>query len=297
MSVGMRPQDERVFEKAARTFHVWLVVRQTNPASWKYIGLSGCFPKPITCKAKTADTDALSEAGMPRGRYDTAGLVVDPTVHKHIFRGDKAIKARDLWKDFKSEHLAVKGTDHAVDGDPRSPHYGCVKYKGKYLHGDCDLYDIIVVGHERAILAVVGERDGVPDFRPPTYSPSMTSSMAESAPKGCIMAGSSSFRNTPMRQSKSSGQMVNPSSSLQPRGTQSTSHTGELPDLQAASQPGRSSWVLSLLVRRSSPTEVIRPTGEAGRRLELSEAMDHFIRFIYSSQPGHPTLYLCSRCD
>jgi len=166
MSVGMRPQDERVFEKAASTFHVWLVVRQTNPASWKYIGLSGYFPKPITCKAKTADTDALPDVGMPRSRYDTAGLVVDPTVHKHIFRGDKAMKARDLWNDFKNEHLAVKGSGYAVDGDPRSPHYGCVKYKGKYLHGDYDLYDIIVVGHERANVAVVGERDGVPDFRP-----------------------------------------------------------------------------------------------------------------------------------
>jgi hypothetical protein len=75
--------------------------RQTNPASWKYIGLSGYFPKPITRKAKTADTGALPDAGMPRSRHDTAGLVVDPTVPKHIFRGDKAIKGRDLWNDSK----------------------------------------------------------------------------------------------------------------------------------------------------------------------------------------------------
>lgn len=127
-----------------------------------------------------------------------------------------------------------------------------MKYKGKYLHGDYDLYDIIVVGHERANLAVVGERNGVPDFRPAHLFPIddfiNDRIGAERAHHGGQFR-SSSIRNTPMRQSKSSGQMVNPSLSLQPRGTQSTFLTGELPDLQAASQPCRSSWVLSLLVR------------------------------------------------
>jgi hypothetical protein len=55
-----------------------------------------------------------------------------------------------------------------VDRDPKSKHYGCVQYKGKYLHSDYDLYDIIVVGHERA---VVGERDGAADFRPARLFP------------------------------------------------------------------------------------------------------------------------------
>ena len=166
MSAGMRPQDERVFADAARKFKVWLIVRQTNPASWKYIGLPQYFPKPITCKAKTADLDAFPGPGMKRSRYDTAGLVVDPTVHKNVFSGEKAGKAMELWNDFKSEYLGKENSDYSVDGDSKSRHYGCVLYKGKYLHGDYDLYDIIVVGHERANLAVVGERDGAPDFRP-----------------------------------------------------------------------------------------------------------------------------------
>ena len=96
MSVGMRPQDDQVFAEAARKFQVWLVVHQTNPASWKYIGLSHYFPKPITCKAKTAATNAFPGTGMPRARYDTAGLVVDPTVHKGVFSGEKSIKALGL---------------------------------------------------------------------------------------------------------------------------------------------------------------------------------------------------------
>ena len=170
MSAGMRPQDERVFAEAAKKFQVWLVVRQTNPASWKYIGLSRYFPKPITCKAKTADIDALHGSG-PRARYDTAGLVVDPTIHKDVFGGDKATKTLGLWNGFKSEYLDAKGSDYAVDRDRKSRHYGCVQYKGKYLHGDYDLYDIIVVGHERANLAVVGERDGAPDYRPARLFP------------------------------------------------------------------------------------------------------------------------------
>jgi hypothetical protein len=171
MSEGMRPQDERVFAEAAKKFQVWLLVRQTNQASWKYIGLPNYFPKPITCKAKTADIDALPGAGGQRSRYDTAGLVVDPTVHKNVFSGAKATGALRLWNDFKADYLGARGSDYQVDSDPKSRHFGCVQYKGKYLHGDYDLYDIIVVGHVRANLAVVGTRDGAPDFRPARLLP------------------------------------------------------------------------------------------------------------------------------
>jgi len=165
MSAGMRPQDELVFAEAAKKFKVWLVVRQTNPASWKYIGLSKYFPKPITCKAKTADLDSLLP-GKPRARYDTAGLVVDPKVHGNVFSSGKLHSALGLWTKFKAEYLDVAGSGYTVDRDVKSRHFGCVQFREKYLHGDYDLYDIIVVGHESANLAVVGRRDGVPDYRP-----------------------------------------------------------------------------------------------------------------------------------
>jgi len=165
MMEGMRPQDKQVFAEAAKKFKVWLVVRQTNPASFKYIGLPKYFPKPITCKAKTADTDSFPGGRGGRSRYDTAGLVADPTLHRNAFGGEKAAKAIGIWNNFKSDYLDSRASDYSVDGDPKSRHYGCVCYKGKYLHGDYDLYDIIVTGHENANLAVVGARDGVPDFR------------------------------------------------------------------------------------------------------------------------------------
>jgi hypothetical protein len=166
VKLGIRPQDKRIFAEAAKKFQVWLVLRQSNPASLNYIGKFGYFPKPITCKAKTADDDAITGRGAKRHTYDTAGLVVDPTIHKNVFSADKRDEAYGLWNDFKAKYLDAKGSDYAVDRDAKSQHYGCVLYKGKYLHSDYDLYDIIAVGHENANLTVVGERDGAPDFRP-----------------------------------------------------------------------------------------------------------------------------------
>jgi len=169
MSAGIRPQDKRVFREAAKHFQVWLLVRQTNRASWDYIGLANYFPKPITCKAKTADLNPPRTAGTTGAGYVTAGLVVDATVHKKVFEGEKSVKALGLWKEFKTSYLGsspeAQGSDYKVDLDKKSKHYGCVQYHGKYLHGDYDLYDIIVVGHEQANLTVVGTRDGAPDFR------------------------------------------------------------------------------------------------------------------------------------
>ncbi|HTZ58670.1 MAG TPA: hypothetical protein VMB49_11255 [Acidobacteriaceae bacterium] len=168
MSAGIREQDARIFFDAAKNFNVWLVLRQTNRESLKYIGLSRYFPKPITCKAKTADYDPAPGTAATRIRYTTAGLVVDPTVHRNVFSGGKtATQVVALWTNFKSEYLNSKGSDYSIDRDAASVHFGCVQYKGRYLHSDYDLYDIIVVGHERANLALVGERDGAPDFRPP----------------------------------------------------------------------------------------------------------------------------------
>ena len=137
-------------------------MRQTNRESWKYIGLPGYFPKPITCKAKTADRNAGAGAG--RAAYETAGLVVNPTVHKGVFNGDKAAKALDLWRDFNADFVQRKGSGYSVNMDAKAKHFGCVQYKGDYLYSDYDLYDIIVVGHENANLALIGERDGVPNF-------------------------------------------------------------------------------------------------------------------------------------
>jgi len=87
-------------------------------------------------------------------------------VHGKVSSGGKLSSALGLWSKFKAEYLDVAGSGYPVDRDIKSRHYGCVQFRDKYLHGDYDLYDFIVVGHERANLAVVGTRDGVPDYRP-----------------------------------------------------------------------------------------------------------------------------------
>jgi hypothetical protein len=165
MSNGIRPQDQKVFAEAAQKFQVWIVLRQTNESSFKYIGLTGYFPKPITCKAKTADTNAQATGpAMKRAHYETAGLVADPTVHKNLFGAKKAESALHIWTGFKKQYLDDKASGYTVNADSTHKHFGCVQLRGEYLYSDYDLYDIIVVGHENANLALIGTRDGAPNF-------------------------------------------------------------------------------------------------------------------------------------
>src|SRR5687767_12909862 len=128
----MRPQDKRIFEQAAKDLKLWILVRRTNPESLQYIGKSGYTPKPLDCKPKTAD---LNPAGL-----SVAGLVVDPTIHKTVFKGGKGAEALKYWGDFKSK---LGAGDYTVETDRKSKHYGVLKRKGAYVHGDYDLYDII----------------------------------------------------------------------------------------------------------------------------------------------------------
>ena len=89
---AIRQQDKAVFADAARHFNLWILVRRTNRESLPYIGLPGYTPKPIDCKAKTADSSYDS-------RYRTAGLVVDPNEHRRAF-GPRLADALSEWKKF-----------------------------------------------------------------------------------------------------------------------------------------------------------------------------------------------------
>ncbi len=149
----MRPQDKAIFLEAASRFHSWILVRRTNPASLKYVGRPGYTPKPIDCKAKTADLDFRP--------YELAGLVVDPTVHPGAFRPGKAATAQQLW----SEMEPMLRTTYSVDRDSRSRHYGCLKLRGAYVHGDYDLYDIIDTAQAQRNLAAVETLLGKPHRR------------------------------------------------------------------------------------------------------------------------------------
>lgn len=202
VGVGMRGTDLRGFMMVARRFQVVLLIRQTNAASLAYIGRLGFRPKPALIKAKTADTDPPARRVL-RGRivsevdYRVAGLVVHPGFQPELFHADKRAKAESAWADtmalvaphLKGVRVDLREPDSwslwgqarravyalawrwRIDVDPDSIRFGCVqlwKYgEGwSYVHGDYDLKDVIVPGHERQNERNHGKIDGVDDYTP-----------------------------------------------------------------------------------------------------------------------------------
>jgi hypothetical protein len=120
----MLADHKRHFCGAAREFQVFILVRDTNPASLQYIKQNGYAPKRIDCKAKTAET----------GEF--AGLVVDPTkLGTSAFSEQKLEKALREWENFVP--VLKSGVGYDVESDGR------VTFQGKSIHGDYDLKDIV----------------------------------------------------------------------------------------------------------------------------------------------------------
>ena len=153
----MRQEDEKAFQKIAVGERLWILVRDTNPASLKYIGRPGYVPKPIDCKAKTAKSDV--------GVYRTAGLVTDPHVQPLAFPPEKLRATAQTWDDMMRHSLL----GYRVDQNPRSIHYGCLMLQGQHIHGDYDLYDIVVPGHETANIAALETLRGQKHNRGPRF--------------------------------------------------------------------------------------------------------------------------------
>ena len=63
---------------------------------------------------------------------------------------------------------------YQLDKNRNSKHYGCLMLDGKYLHGDYDLYDIILTKHPRGNLAAVETLRGVKHMRGPRFVPIMS---------------------------------------------------------------------------------------------------------------------------
>jgi hypothetical protein len=140
------------FQLAAGKFKVWILVRRGNPESLQWIGKEGYIPKPLDCKAKTAD----------RPGTDCAGLVVSPILRSNAFLPAKLTKAREEWAKFESKlyifdkvdlkrnHEADRtGKHYTLQLDETRKHFGCVMYKpvfraqAEFLHADYDLYAIV----------------------------------------------------------------------------------------------------------------------------------------------------------
>jgi hypothetical protein len=158
----MRPQDMQVFKAAAKNFKVYIGVRRTNPASLPFIERPGYVAKRLDCKPKTADWDVVLNGAV----YQTAGLVVDPTVvGEGAFKSGK--KFKDAWKSWGDFSKLVasgiqradgahritylpNGKHYAVQMNPDHHHYGCVMFsatglitQAAYIHGDYDLYAVV----------------------------------------------------------------------------------------------------------------------------------------------------------
>jgi hypothetical protein len=153
----MRATDKQIFLDAARHFQVWILVRRTNPAAFEYIGRPGFYPKPIECKAKTADNDI--------GRYKLAGLVIDPTGREAAFKPGRLADVLACWR----QTQPLVGTVFTVDRDAQSPHCGCLMLQKNYLHGDYDLYDIIDITQPSRNLGAVEVLHGQPHMRGPKF--------------------------------------------------------------------------------------------------------------------------------
>jgi hypothetical protein len=149
------------FQRAAAHFKVWILVRRGNPASLKWIGVAGYVPKPLDCKAKTAEIDV--------GATQCAGLVASPELLPAAFSPEKLVEANKEWPKFLERvytfdpknpqaNLAADRLDendpnrvrktYTIQTDKSHQHYGCVMYKpvfraqAEYLHADYDLYAV-----------------------------------------------------------------------------------------------------------------------------------------------------------
>lgn len=201
LTTGMRGKDVRQFCMVAQKYQVTILVRQTNPDSLAYVGKPGYYPKPAAIKAKTADINPPVQVNFAPGgrqavRHEVAGLVVHPGFQPDVYQGDKLAKAAKCWNDTQEIlagqlHLpepkpdkpdswaqwgvprtsANTGWQWRVDINPASKHFGCIQIKGhgidwSYIHGDYDLKDVIVRGHETHNQRHQGQVQGVKNYTP-----------------------------------------------------------------------------------------------------------------------------------
>lgn len=201
ITTGMRGKDVKQFCIVAQRFKVIILVRQTNPESLTYIGKPGYCPKPAAIKAKTADNNppprsTFDAGGKQAVHYEVAGLVVHPDFQPEAYLGTKRAKARDYWQQTlellasglrlpapdpgRTDTLlpwgvartsATTGWQWRIDIDPQSKHFGCLQIKRddipwSYVHGDYDLKDVIMRGHEQHNVRQEGQIQGVPNYTP-----------------------------------------------------------------------------------------------------------------------------------
>lgn len=200
-TTGIRGKDLRQFCIVAQRYNVILLVRQTKACSLAYIGKPGYYPKPVAIKAKTADKNPAARTifganGRQTVVHDVAGLVVHPGFQPDAYDDKNKAPAERYWAQTlellapgldlpcpdpnRGDTLApwgvvrtsaLTGWQWKIDVDPFSRHFGCIQIRRddipwSYVHGDYDLKDVIVRGHEqynaRRVEPVQGVNNCVP---------------------------------------------------------------------------------------------------------------------------------------
>jgi hypothetical protein len=179
----MRREDAVALSLVAQSQGMYILLRPTNPESVKYIGNPAYTPKRIDCKPKTADFDAV----IGGRRYQTAGLVTDPTlVGEAAYKPGKFQSASKYWNSFQSQvetrpfnadgsarmDRLAGGKRYMVDNRPDSQHRGVLMYTGtgrvrdaKPVYGDFDLYGVANARNPSSLIFRKEILLGQPHFR------------------------------------------------------------------------------------------------------------------------------------
>lgn len=125
----MKLLHSQAFVRAALKFQCEIVIREPNKSSARYMGMRLYRPKPLLCKAKTADcTD-----------HPAAGLVVSPELCPDAFTLSRRQNAGKEWGKFV--HVLNMRTGFTIS-ETKGERYGCVLHHGHYLYSDYDLLSV-----------------------------------------------------------------------------------------------------------------------------------------------------------
>jgi hypothetical protein len=127
----MRENHKEAFFEAAQAFSCWIGLREPNPLADEWIGRAGYIPKPVDCKAKTAD-----QAGHRLG-----GLVVNPLLLPAAFQLSSRDEAVKTWKHkFLLAGLTLPPGYTCVESGPDR---GLVRRQGTAIYSDLDLMTLL----------------------------------------------------------------------------------------------------------------------------------------------------------
>jgi hypothetical protein len=127
---AMRQTHKDAFFDAADGFTCWIGLREPNPLAERWIGRAGYTPKPLACKAKTAD----------RANHRLGGLVVDPTLCPDAFESRTLGEAMETWtRKFLVAGRLPAGFTRVESGHER----GLVRHQGAAIYADFDLMALL----------------------------------------------------------------------------------------------------------------------------------------------------------